>query len=267
MAPSTLVLGSITNQDSLKTCSPYLMPFHIDYSGEAPISTYLRVSAAKETVGAPPAHKNASDNNEESLATASGQAGSSQIAEGNGQEEKAPSDAEVDKKPVTTAASLAKRVTETTTRFIATFRGRTIQGLKVELPTGYIGVVLRAGKEAEMDKAREKKTATRDKAAANRKGNASSKKGRFTRSKARVEEDEELEEDHAMDVDVEISLDTEAHQLLMNDDAIRTLSISSQFSSFVLWHADHPVDEGRDDYVRSLTEWTQLARVIHRTED
>lgn len=52
---------------------------------------------------------------------------------------------------------------------------------------------------------------------------------------------------------------------LMNvdgDEETRTLSVASQFSSFVVWHADHPVDEGHDEYLRSLSEWTQLAHLV-----
>lgn len=33
-------------EDPLPVCTPYLMPFHIDYSGPAPISTYFRVKPA-----------------------------------------------------------------------------------------------------------------------------------------------------------------------------------------------------------------------------
>lgn len=33
-------------EEPLPTCTPYLMPFHIDYTGPAPISTYFRVKPA-----------------------------------------------------------------------------------------------------------------------------------------------------------------------------------------------------------------------------
>ena len=34
------------------------------------------------------------------------------------------------------------------------------------------------------------------------------------------------------------------------------------FSSFVLWNPDFPVDLLRDEYLRSLTEWTKLAEEV-----
>jgi ribonuclease H2 subunit C len=80
-------------------------------------------------------------------------------------------------------------------------------------------------------------------------------KRRFTRNTTRVidvDAEEERDMDDAMDVD-ESSVDPAT---------IRTLVPVSQFSSFVLWHADHPVDEGRDEYFRSLTEWTRLAHEV-----
>lgn len=44
---------------------------------------------------------------------------------------------------VASSSALAKHVTGATTRFISSFRGRKIHGLKVVLPAGYGGLVLR----------------------------------------------------------------------------------------------------------------------------
>lgn len=38
---------------------------------------------------------------------------------------------------------------------------------------------------------------------------------------------------------------------------VRTLQATGTFSSFVLWNLDIPMDESRDEYLRSLTEWTK----------
>ncbi len=46
------------------------------------------------------------------------------------------------------------------------------------------------------------------------------------------------------------------------DELIRSLEPVSTFSSFTLWNPDVPPDENRDEYLRSLTEWTRLAAVV-----
>ena len=42
----------------------------------------------------------------------------------------------------------------------------------------------------------------------------------------------------------------------------RVLCPTGTFGSFVLWHPDIPMDEERDEYLRSLTEWTRLAAEV-----
>ena len=42
----------------------------------------------------------------------------------------------------------------------------------------------------------------------------------------------------------------------------RTLTLASTFSSFVVWNPDIPVDEGRDEYIRSLNEWIKLSAMV-----
>ncbi|KAF8075250.1 ribonuclease H2, subunit C [Lyophyllum atratum] len=276
MAPaSTLVLGSITNPEGLKTCSPYLMPFHIKYSGQAPISTFLRVNAAKETVGAPPTPEKGSEEGPSNVEV--NEAGPSNSP----RETVAPAaaadnamDTDVKDAPVAAAPpTLVGRVTDATTRFISTFRGRTIQGLKVPLPEGYVGVVLRTegatnGKSRQTTGSAKDRTKTTNQ---NGKKKATRTKGRATRSMTRGEEGKAVEElIDAVDDPMDVNHDGELHsgnQVRLDEEEVRTLAVSSQFSSFVLWHADHPVDEKRDDYVRSLTEWTRLAHVIHQVED
>src|ERR1700720_2334870 len=48
MACSTIQIAPANN--SLSKCTPNLMPFHINYSGSAPISTYFRVKHATSRV-------------------------------------------------------------------------------------------------------------------------------------------------------------------------------------------------------------------------
>jgi len=42
----------------------------------------------------------------------------------------------------------------------------------------------------------------------------------------------------------------------------RTLQPTSRFSSFMLWHPDIPVDEGRDEYYGALNEWVAIAHAV-----
>ena len=43
---------------------------------------------------------------------------------------------------------------------------------------------------------------------------------------------------------------------------VRRLIPHAQFSSFTLWHQDRPVDKGRDEYYRTLTEWIALSHEV-----
>jgi hypothetical protein len=48
---------------------------------------------------------------------------------------------------------------------------------------------------------------------------------------------------------------------------IQTLIPVSRFSSLTVWSPDIPVDEGKDEYIRSLTEWTKLAAEVRSHVD
>ncbi|KAJ7708786.1 ribonuclease H2, subunit C [Mycena rosella] len=226
MAAPTLSIAPISA--SLPSASPNLMPFHIKHTGPAPISTYFLVEAASEHVAkAPPSPATASD---QDVAMADPEA-----------ETEATSPASA---APPAAASLSRRVTEATTRFIATFRGRTMQGLKVELPAGYSGVLMAGEATAGANKLGALKTRVKQAVKAK-------KAGRATRSATR--DDDEADGDETHDPEDQTSA--------------RTLMPTAQFSSFVLWHPDIPVDPGRDEYLRSLTEWIRLADEIHRLEE
>lgn len=192
------------------------MPFHIDHDGPAPISTYFLVDAGKEDVAKPPPPASAEDVEMEQAVESTDTNVPSEAAE-------PPAD-----------SSLARHVTDATTRFVATFRGRTMQGLKVDLPCDYSGIIM-AGEGAP---------------APGRVGALKSKIQRVVKAKRgsrvtrRATRDEE-----------ELDGDEEPE----NGQNSRTLIPTTQFSSFVLWHPDIPVDPGRDEYLRSLTEWIRLA--------
>ncbi|EDR14441.1 uncharacterized protein LACBIDRAFT_321508 [Laccaria bicolor S238N-H82] len=148
-------------------------------------------------------------------------------------------------------------------RFVSTFRGRAIHGLKVGLPAGYVGVLLRSEGVASSSQATRNKGKAKAKPVLKK---VTTRKGRFTRSAVPKRAVEEVEAED-QEPDETASLEADCVEALPNDVPIRTLVPISQFSSFVLWHADRPVDENRDEYFRSLAEWTKLAEEIHQTED
>ena len=43
---------------------------------------------------------------------------------------------------------------------------------------------------------------------------------------------------------------------------VRQLIPTPTFSSFTIWSPDIPVDEGKDEYIRCLVEWTKLAAEV-----
>ncbi|KAI0291501.1 ribonuclease H2, subunit C [Multifurca ochricompacta] len=47
---------------------------------------------------------------------------------------------------------------------------------------------------------------------------------------------------------------------------VKILKPAARFDSFVLWHPDIPVDEGKDEYLRSLSEWVNIATEVHQSE-
>ncbi|KAJ6561130.1 ribonuclease H2, subunit C [Mycena vulgaris] len=228
MATPTFSIAPISSLASLPAASPNLMPFHVDHNGPAPISTYFLVEAsADEHAAKPSSPAPVSTENSEMVI-----------------ESEEPVTTSPDS-PAPPNSTLPRRVTEATTRFIATFRGRTMQGLKVELPSGYAGVVMAGEGAVGTGKLSALKTKVK------RAVKAKTKTGRATRSATR--DDDEMDADEANEAEDQTNA--------------RTLMPTATFSSFVLWHPDIPVDPGRDEYLRSLTEWIRLADEIHRFEE
>ncbi|KAH9951117.1 ribonuclease H2, subunit C [Amylocystis lapponica] len=224
---STLALAPVP--DPLPQCTPSLMPFHIAHSGPAPVSTYFRPKPApppsygKEETRTPPS----SSTSQSTLVATSSSATLDSSAP-----------------PASASPSLA-------TRFVAAFRGRTVQGLTVDLPTGYAGLVLQTPDAAKdkVDKARKDADARDAQAGQSKKAG---KRGASLRSSARAA--------HG-DVDA-VAEDPRGDE----GPRVRVLRPTSAFSSFVLWSPDIAVDEGSDEYLRSLSEWTRLAAEIHHFE-
>lgn len=220
---------------NIPTCSPHLMPFHISYSGSAPIQTYFRVKPAP-----PPTYGSSMS---ESKATPVTKPASPppepDAADSQRTIDMSSSTASVSNQDLgwtsssTTLVEGEKPITDTETshspnsiHFTASFRGRALRGLHVDLPEGYSGLVLRPPEGGDAH------TGVFPK---------SGKPYIPDNDDANTNDDEVVEED---------------------DEPIRFLQPSSSFSSMTLWNPDIPLDEGRDEYLRSLTEWTKLAAVV-----
>ncbi|KAF8264437.1 ribonuclease H2, subunit C [Lactarius quietus] len=231
---------------------PHLMPFHIQHSGPAPVSTYFRVqpaplpdshpcppsvavetqlvSVASTVVEYPDEKENAPTVSAAVAATAL----ATTTAEINAETDpviKPPSSQLFRPGPIERLSGSAKR-------FISSFRGRTVHGVEVPMPKGYSGIVLRGEAEGRAQ------TTT------------SSKAKRQSARKPRRPPPEEVPEDD----DMEGILPPEEER------PVRVLKPSARFDSFVLWHPDVPVDEGMDEYLRSLSEWVNIASEIHQSE-
>ena len=65
-----------------------------------------------------------------------------------------------------------------------------------------------------------------------------------------------------MAIDTDVGGDVGGFEEAVSEDVARTLQPTSTFSSFVLWTQDIPVDEGKDEYLRAIREWSRLASEV-----
>lgn len=219
-----------THSATLPDTTPNLLPLHIAYSGPAPISTYFLVKKATQAAD-------------------------------------------------TTVAGL-KRV------FTAAFRGRVLHGLDVPLPPGYAGLSVRTDQTesapvastSSLKPSALKRRRTRDgsptKERKRAKDAAPTRLGmRRTRSAAKladVQEAESMEEPdmYAMMSEVVEEGDEQADQVMVESGAAgdvlatRFMTPVGRFDSILIWNPDMPIDEGRDEYIRAMDEWTRLADVV-----
>ncbi|KAH9851841.1 ribonuclease H2, subunit C [Lenzites betulinus] len=258
MSCSSLKIGP--SESPLPSTIPHLMPFHVGYTGPAPISTYFRIRRAPEpTYGRESQPIPSKDAPVESQETSDSQA--TLVASSSASPTPAPSSIGPTASSATVVdvdmdASTGDVPEYETSHYTSAFRGRSLHGLKVELPKGYVGVVLRApdslkAKGVELSKAEEAHT-SKTRAKAKSKGS-----GKRTRGSKRAESPVQVDED----------VDEVPAPGDRDEGSVRVLNPTASFSSFMLWHPDIPVDEGRDGYLRSLTEWTRLAAEIHRVDE
>lgn len=237
---STPSIQIATSKTALPQCSPNLMPFRINYTGRAALKTFFRVKPAASLEGKVESEEKGEVASEEADGTQSTDATRVEGDPGS------QTDVTMDSQTTAVTAPTSTKVPAPSlgARFTAAFRGRTMKGVTVNLPEGYGGIVLRAddggakggrGANGRMDKEKEKP-----------------KRGRRGRKAEVIDVDEDVDmEESANGVDGE---DVE--------ESTRTLKPTAQFSSFVLWNPDLPVDQSRDEYLRSLTEWTKLAAEV-----
>jgi len=249
MAALVTIAHGHANKD-LPTRVPHLMPFHIQHTGPAPVSTYFRtrphfglssLSSASETLSP------TGDNERGSTTTVA----DTEVAVE--EKENAPLavvDAVVPATATAEAEVIAKstasrvlrpgaiaRLADSAKRFVSSFRGRTVHGVEVALPNGYVGLVLRGdahGKAHQTTASKPKRQPTRL---------------RQLRRKSDVVEDVQY-------------LDDAAKVSPEDGRPVRVLKPAARFDSFVLWHPDIAVDEGKDEYLRSLSEWVNIAAEV-----
>lgn len=195
------------------------MPFHIQYTGPLPISTFFRV---KEEV---------SLSDQSSIDTLNETSQISSQGEKIGIQE----------------------------RFKAAFRGRALCGLKVQIPEGYIGVVLRA--DAENSSGQDDVSTSRSK----RVRQVASRRKSQRRKRGGRQFPEVIDVDGAIQIDEDVNLNGDIYD---NDDPTnepankRIMQPLATFTSFVVWNPDISVDEGKDEYIRALKEWTRITAEV-----
>ncbi len=212
---------------SVRDVTPYLMPFHVGYTGPAPVSTYFH---AKTSTRAVPTNSDASTT---TLPKAPG----------------LPAYPEGTKEPQST--------------HIAAFRGRCVHGLDIPLPDGFQGYLLQSttGPALEMVPEGSSKRKRVDSSAPK-----AVKKSRGVPRTRSVMVKEETEEDmYAIMSRVEDEIEVEEVAPLAPTSTISPemqLRPTGKFNSIVVWHPDAPVDSGKDEYIRAIDEWTRLSRIV-----
>ena len=299
--PPRLELAPPTTK-TLPTCSPNLMPFHIAYSGDAPVSTYFRVKEAPppsylgETTKGLKAMTISREDTVPAMDTGAPSLGGNLSQSATPTLSEAPSMTETESQQTLVASSTASTALSSRTdissatravdeegdtrmdtsedpastlvtpsgdvgqHYIATFRGRTVRGLRVALPEGYAGVILEAPDVGKVDAKGKGRAVDTEQPTSKAKARGRARNSGKGRKSKRGAEEEEKELHEADEHEHDVSL---APELAGEDSGpVRTLQAASTFSSFVLWNPDIPVNENKDEYMRTLKEWVGLASVV-----
>ena len=204
----------------LPTCNPNLMPFHIKYTGPAAMSMFFHVEKMKVE----------EEIDEEGKEVKKEQNDKKEVVEEEEEEKEEEKNPVQDQKPPPKSTLLVSSETsnlkDTDKRFISSFRGRTIHGLNVDVPTGYTGLLLHADSDNDPQ----------------------------STTVSHVDRRRVLNTPYDDDNDFDMDQET----------PLRKLIPQSTFSSITLWHSDRAVDETRDDYYRTLTEWMTLSHEVSK---
>lgn len=267
---------SKTSPKDIPKCAPNLMPFHISHTGHAPISTYFLPKPAPPSILVSENSGNLSSENTlesetqtttETLETVTSAStttiavSETQISDSDAtltvNEQTQSTTNVIEKKSMLIPQSAVKRLSSTAKRLMASFRGRGMHGVEVELPQGYVGILLGGPPSGEVDsleRGRSSRFFKNREKGKSAKGSARPRRG--AKEVVEVEDGMEVDEDGEKDVDGIRDGEEEG--------MTRTLEVAGRFDSFVLWHPDFPVDEGRDEYLRTLTEWVALSAEVRR---
>lgn len=217
----------VPEKGSLPERTLNLMPFNIKYTGTVPVSTYFRPKPPP-VQGDPPTD-----------AAGGSQEGTSQLS--------TATDVPILTEP-TDSSMTATDATPKEEPLVAAFRGRTVRGTRIPVPHGYTGVVL-IGADANKTK--------QPPSSPPRSGRRPSRRsGRVIH----VDEDDEPQDLDMDDAGEGMDADDQEEE----EGPTRTLTLASVFDSLMVWNPDIPVDSGRDEYIRSLTEWTKLSAMVCR---
>ncbi|KAF8141375.1 ribonuclease H2, subunit C [Boletus edulis] len=286
-----LEIAPVTDAGLLPACTPSLMPFCISYSGPAPVSRYFRPRPAPPSLAALSLQSSssatlvASSSSLLSKEKSSLGAVSSATSIGSLAHE---SECGEDELLSMTRSSVVNQVEQVTAtglvmdaatgmdsetqpaldvvppddsskgtgayipasrnvgRLVAAFRGRQMYGQVVDIPNGYGGLVLRAPLDPK----------------GNLKGKDDANKVSKTRGATRRLNHATVDDPKEKD-DGDRCPDSDVDPL----PPARKLVPLSTFNSFMLWTPDRPLDEGRDEYVKALAEWTRLAAEIHSYDE
>ncbi|EKM50578.1 uncharacterized protein PHACADRAFT_152683 [Phanerochaete carnosa HHB-10118-sp] len=231
----------------IPTFSAHLMPFHVQYSGPAPVTTYFRVKPSIDPSQATGASIDASKNGSRQTAERVEAVDSQETLVGGCPSlDPAPSTSSVT--TLTGNIETSQMIDETATpsgkHFVAAFRGRTVRGTKIDLPEGFAGIVLSTPESTQMKPAVSAKALAKDRRRT---------RARKAASKKQAVQADEVEEEEA---------DASMEGVEVHSGPVKILEVKGTFASFTLWHPDVPVDEGSDEYLRSLTEWTKIAAEV-----
>jgi len=262
----------------LSTTSPSLMPFHIEYTGPAPISRYFRPKSAPSAdvtrnltatlssscvvtltgESLPPG--TSTGESQDNIRSQTSVATSVTVVEAQdlnlnetsccSQINAVGVDVDLEETQLNAMPEAAQSLEH---RLVAAFRGRQIVGHPVNIPTGYSGVVLQI--PSLNGKADGKSAPSNSK--------VNTKPASMRRASRKSTCIHNAEDGVTMEEGINLITEEDPGDGNIRQDA-RQLIPMSTFSSFTIWSPDIPVDEGKDEYIRCLVEWTKLAAEVHK---